>query len=60
MELHVVLSGVKAEERAESSEKLPELQHVCVPQLRLVPEGTVRVHQVTTRSWNLTSVNTLC
>lgn len=50
----MVLSGVKAEERAESSEKLPEPQHVCVSQLRLVPEGTVRVHQVTITSCNLT------
>lgn len=39
-------SRVKEEERAESSERLPEHRHVSVPQLRLVPEGSDRVHQV--------------
>lgn len=47
VELHVVRSGVKAdEERAQRSEKPPEQHHVSVPQLRLVPEGSDRVHQV--------------
>ena len=33
-------SRVKAEERAQRSERLPEQHHVSVPQLRLVPEGS--------------------
>lgn len=39
-------SCVKAEQRNSEREKLPEQHHVPVPQLRLVPEGTDRVHQV--------------
>lgn len=46
-ELHVVLLGVKAEEdRAERRKQPPDRHHVSVPQLRLVPEGSDRVHQV--------------
>ena len=40
-------SRLKAEQRAQHTERLPEQQqHVSVPQLRLVPEGSDRVHQV--------------
>lgn len=41
-----VWSRAKGEERTRQSERLPEQQHVSVPQLRLVPQRTDRVHQV--------------